>query len=529
MSKTKSRKVLDTFLRSLLVVEIGFVLASVVNIVNYKNYWERTIFRVQTVDFNMLSHTLPPKLSATLLQNDTQELQRTLDSNYGYFSLVVTDCKTANAACPNQKIIYASEARKNVTEPIRETDLLQKPFDLLKDPPPLLTEARFPHARAVDREATGKTNPGNIIGRVYYVRGTPPSFWGDYFSWIKNPLGEGGAKRAYTLTFILFTVGSSFIWTVADTRRFKSQARLANLQNQKLETDNKLIKEKQERLEAENQLYRLNGYFAGFKEIIEQDFSSLVANHLEELRGILRRLDTDVDNIVHDMRKATLLGSDFGKGQRIADNVSQYITEAAPVQQENVLQSVREFLIDTNETVNSIDWVLKDLREIANVQAEKISVQQAIESFISNLPPNVASKSWIKVTFRDKCETPMWITCNLWHLKSVAKNVIYNATASLIGMQIEDFDFQGEIQIVTFQRGDEAGITILDNGSGFSEDALTKLYQSPRRVNDEKSNRNGRGSVIVNSYLALHNGKVELCNRPEGGASVTFFFPLVPA
>jgi signal transduction histidine kinase len=515
MSKIKPRKILDTFLRSLLVVEIGFALASVVNIVNYKNYWEKTIFRVQTVDFNMLSHMLPAKLSATLIQNDFQEVQRTLDSNYGYFNLVVTDCKTVEKLCPNQKILYASKTKKNSIESIQVTDLLEKPFDLLKDPPPLLTEATFPHARAVERQPTGKTNLGNIIGRVYYVRGTPPSFWGDYFSWIRNPWGEGGAKRAYSLTFVLFTIGSSFIWTVADTRRLKVQARLANLQNQKLK--------------AENELYRLNGYIAGFKEIIDQDFSSVVANRLEELRGILRRLDTDVDNIVHDMRKATLLGISFGRGQQIANNLSECIVDSASGKQEEVIQSVKDFLIETNETVDSIDWVLKDLREIANVQTEKINVQQAIESFVSNLPPNVASKSWINVIFKDECDTPMWITCNLWHLKSVAKNVIYNATASLISMQIEDFDFQGEIQIITFQQGDEAGITILDNGSGFSENVLTKLYQLPRRVNDEKTNRNGRGSVIVNSYLALHNGRVELFNRPEGGASATFFFPLVPA
>ena len=520
MSKITHLKTANIFLRTLLVVELGFISASVVNIINYRNYWHQTIFRVQTVDFNMLSHMLPTKLSAALIKNDTKELQRTLDSNYGYFGLIVTNCKISEQICSSQKIIYASQSRNNYLETIQTANLAQQPFDLLRDPPPLLTEASYQHARAVDRDATGQVNPGNIIGRVYYLRGTPPNFLADYLSWIKNPLGGGGAQRAYTLTFVLFTVSFSLLWTAASFKGLKDQ--------------NKLIDNQNKRLEAENRLYRMRGFFRGFQEMIEQDGTSVIANHLEELRGILRRLDVDVDNIVHDMIKAPLLSVNSEESNQIAEKLDTYLTDLSSDEKGEIIQSVIAFLRKTDETISAISWVLQDLRQVGDLDSHRIHVQESIERFLTHLPPNLANNPWINITFEDKCQTPLWIMCNAWHLRSVAKNVIYNSAMALrharsAWRRSNDAEFKGKIQITTFQRGDKAGITISDNGLGFAEEVLPVVYQTAERVHGQAEGAEGRGSIIVHSYLMLHEGEVEVSNRPEGGASVTFLFPLVDA
>ncbi|MGK7894998.1 MAG: hypothetical protein AB4372_15605 [Xenococcus sp. (in: cyanobacteria)] len=70
----------------------------------HQGYWHGTIRRVQTVDFNILAHTLPTKLSYSLISEDIAELQRTIDSNYGLFGIVVTDCLSIEPECSNQKI-----------------------------------------------------------------------------------------------------------------------------------------------------------------------------------------------------------------------------------------------------------------------------------------------------------------------------------------------------------------------------------------------------------------------------------------
>ncbi|MFM7366243.1 MAG: hypothetical protein ACKO2Z_00250, partial [Sphaerospermopsis kisseleviana] len=70
---------------------ISFGIGGAVTFDRYNSYWNQTIFRVQTVDFNILSHTLPTKLSYALIKKQPQEVQRTLDSNYSLFGLIVTD------------------------------------------------------------------------------------------------------------------------------------------------------------------------------------------------------------------------------------------------------------------------------------------------------------------------------------------------------------------------------------------------------------------------------------------------------
>ena len=74
--------------RLVIISSTAIGIATVVNVRNHEDYWNGTIKRVQTVDFNLLANTLPTKLSQTLMAQDAQEIQRTLDSNYGLFGLV---------------------------------------------------------------------------------------------------------------------------------------------------------------------------------------------------------------------------------------------------------------------------------------------------------------------------------------------------------------------------------------------------------------------------------------------------------
>jgi hypothetical protein len=104
--------------RFTLLATFSFGLGTLRNWEHYNNYWHGTIFRVQTVDFNMLSHTLPVKLSYTLLQGNIGELQRTLDSNYGLFGLIVTDCKMATKDCLSEQILYQSKSSHKWTKEI---------------------------------------------------------------------------------------------------------------------------------------------------------------------------------------------------------------------------------------------------------------------------------------------------------------------------------------------------------------------------------------------------------------------------
>ena len=598
MSKLSPRELSKRFGKVAILIGISFSGATIANYINHASYWKKTIPRVQTVDFNILSHTLPTKLSYALLQGTEEELQKTLNSNYGFSGLIVTDCQTAAPDCPGQQILYASQGRFDYKTELRPEELVEHPFDLLRDPPPLLTEATYAHAHATVRDKTGKTNPGEIIGRVYYVRGTPPPFLSDYQRWLSNPLRDSGAHRLYSLTFACFLIASFALTSLFERKQLKLENQLVQSENERLlaqkeslraeneanqarnrfvqaenekllaqenylqaeneanksrseqlklknqlvqtenerllaqenylQAENEANKNKSQLLESENQRLRLRGYFQGFQEIIDQDFSSVIANHLEELRGILRRLNTDIENIDHDLRKAPLLGTDMATKTKAIQEIIDGDFGLDQDQGQQLLQLASEFVGETSETINLIDWVLRDLKEIANLNPVRVDVREVLTAFMDKLPPNVSSKRWLDVEFDPNGQAPLWISCNPWHLRSIVKNVIYNSTAILTQTKLKKGrKFRAHIKITCFQKDSQAGITITDNGPGFSPEALERLYQIQEKVYNTNGSTRGRGSIIVNSYLTLHRGVVELTNLPEGGASTTFLFPLV--
>lgn len=211
---------------------------------NYNSYWHGTIFRVQTIDFNMLSHTLPGKLSYTLLQGNIGELHRTLDSNYGLFGLIVTDCKIAAKDCPSEQILYQSKSSLKWAKEISLATLSNHPYDLLQSPPPLQVEREYLQPRDSKPIPTGRVNSGEIIGRVYYVRGVPPTFIEDYNDWIKEPFKVTGSRTLYTSTVASFFAGGLIAWIIIEVvlSAKRNEQHLAQQQREQLQREIQQIK-----------------------------------------------------------------------------------------------------------------------------------------------------------------------------------------------------------------------------------------------------------------------------------------------
>jgi hypothetical protein len=208
----------------------------------HKNYWEVTIYRVQTVDFNILSNVLPSKLSTQLLTNDRKGIQATLDSNYGLFGMIVTDCKSDRIDCPQQKITYASKATvqttsdgkqklvpesgypeiwaKKFAEVDKPAQLLSGDFLLLRDPIPNKQEWKFKDAHDTKSVPTGLQNSGKIIGRVYLLRGNPPLFTAEIQKWLQNPLKISRTALVYNAIVGSALLTGIIVWLFSELAYF---------------------------------------------------------------------------------------------------------------------------------------------------------------------------------------------------------------------------------------------------------------------------------------------------------------------
>lgn len=521
---------------------LAMAIALVLSYSNYLEYWTKTIYRVQTVDFNMLSHTLPIKLSLELQAGNIEELQRTLDSNYGLFGIVTTNCKSEEPKCPEQEITYVSSAKVIIGSSGSKTYLPRGPYAdnwlsllsedsldgqvyvPLRNPPPRATEWEFKTPHDKEKTIIGHFNTGKIIGRVYFIRNPIPLFSNELKKWLKYPFGSSSANILYGSSFFASILTSIPLWLLFEWQLYiirlgKEREQIAN---------NKVLEEKNKALKAENDAFRYKALFAGFQESLDSDYSSVLANHLEEIQGFFRRLDNDIDNITHDLRKAPLLSIDMNRLDKIANKLRQHFSELNNSQKEEIIQSTIQFLSDTDQTVKSINWVLEDLRQIANIDSTNVEVQATIQDFLQNLPPNLQT-DWLSLDFMDEAPQPLFILCNEWHLRSIIKNVMYNAATALNSYRVKQYvkgkEFNAKILITCSQNKDNACIQILDNGPGFPLSIANKLYQSLEKISQTGQ---GRGSIIVFSYLQLYKGKVQLENSEEGGAKITFLFPLIP-
>jgi len=461
----------------------------------YYAYWH-TIFAVQTVDFNILSHTLPPKLSSLLIQKSDEELRQTIHSNYGLFGIVVTDCNVDTQYCPNQKILYYSGSTFRKKKP--QTNLLaNNHYDFLKDPPPLLTESKYPSPSIDKIKKTGKNNPGRIIGRVYYIHGEQPTFLDEYREFITSPFKQGLRATSYLQTTIFFLVLGFLVWLllVYNQRKF-------------------------ELLKAKVELDRINTLNKTFSHVIESEFSSKISNNLQKLdstiKGIISRLKTDTNNIIHDIQKAPLLSK--------IDDFNNFL--GLNEQDNNFLDPhLLNLLMEVYESFNTINLVVQELREVTDLEEQTMLVQEELQKLKDNLPSTITRR--IQVEF-ESIESPLAIKCNPWRFRSIIRNTLYNSSSALkqYSRKIEMVDFNPKISIKCYSENNLAIIAIVDNGPGISSDILPKLYESQERLNQSAGEFRGNGSLIVSAYLKFHHGKVKKSNNTDGGATVSFLFEI---
>jgi hypothetical protein len=178
----------------------------------YRSYWEGTIHRVQTTDFNLLHHTLPPTLSQLIVANRDDLVQKVLDSNYGLFGLVVTDPSDESVLYYTGKIYHRKSWQGHITPDDLAGIKKDEPYDLLTDPPPLAPawEHGSPRDDKAEHVDVTQTRPASkVLGHLYYVRPEPPPFLEDLSGFLFTGLFEmSGAKRGYlyiTLTTMAFS------------------------------------------------------------------------------------------------------------------------------------------------------------------------------------------------------------------------------------------------------------------------------------------------------------------------------------
>lgn len=87
---------------------------------------------------------------------------------------------------------------------------------------------------------------------------------------------------------------------------------------------------------------------------------------------------------------------------------------------------------------------------------------------------------------------------------------------------------RGEVSVASKIMADNIVISVFDNGPGIPEGHANKLLRPFERLDTARSNAGGSGLglAIADRIAKLHQGKLELINRPEGGLEARLSLPI---
>jgi two-component system sensor histidine kinase KdpD len=113
-------------------------------------------------------------------------------------------------------------------------------------------------------------------------------------------------------------------------------------------------------------------------------------------------------------------------------------------------------------------------------------------------------------------------------MEQIIYNLIYNAAqytpkGATIEVKIEhqldlDYEYHEDQKMTCF-------ITISDDGKGFPEDEMEKVFDKFYRLQHSKTGGTGLGLSIVKGFVEAQKGEITLENAAEGGAIFKLYFP----
>lgn len=103
-------------------------------------------------------------------------------------------------------------------------------------------------------------------------------------------------------------------------------------------------------------------------------------------------------------------------------------------------------------------------------------------------------------------------------LEQAIINIVHNALAYTPA--------GSEITIEGIQQNYNYILNISDNGNGFSENALSKLFTKFYRIPGTKTGGSGLGLSIAKGFVEAHRGTITVANNKSGGATFTIILPM---
>jgi two-component system NtrC family sensor kinase len=177
-----------------------------------------------------------------------------------------------------------------------------------------------------------------------------------------------------------------------------------------------------------------------------------------------------------------------------------------------ILKNNNELTLTASGRIAEIVKSLKSFARLDEAEFQDADVHEGLESTLSLLHHELKNRIEVRKSYGDIPKIP----CYPNQLNQVFMNVLSNAGQAIID--------RGVITITTKRHGDNAVITISDDGCGIDTDTLDRIFD-PGFTTKGVGVGTGLGLSITYNIIKRHNGDIAVESEPGRGTTVTITLP----
>jgi two-component system sensor histidine kinase QseC len=180
-------------------------------------------------------------------------------------------------------------------------------------------------------------------------------------------------------------------------------------------------------------------------------------------------------------------------------------------QQKFHLAAIDAGVVHMSHTVEQL-LVLARVDSINELNVSSHAILPMVEDALNQLMPQITDYEW-----NIDIASNLTVTCDRFYLLLVLKNIIENAC--------KYSPQESEISVLAHALDDEICICVADRGQGMTEPQIANATERFYRVNENEGIGAGLGLSICYHIIELHQGRLVIAPRDQGGLSVTLFLP----
>jgi len=256
-------------------------------------------------------------------------------------------------------------------------------------------------------------------------------------------------------------------------------------------------------IETDEELKTLNKNFNLMIEQLKNQQEKLILNERHEAwENVARKLAHEIKNPLTPI-------------QLTIDRLKSKFSE---ITSSSNKESFNNYLKTITKQIKLIENLVNEFSDFARMPKPILKENNLVSIMNDNINLLKETDLTIIINFKFK-EEKILFQCDSEQISRVFFNLIKNSIESIQEKSIKNTDFAKKIDIEIINKSDYIEITIIDNGTGFSEKNLKSIFKPYFTT---KTKGSGLGLPIVNKIVNDHNGTIKF-EQKNNGAKVIIY------